>query len=259
MGEGHTLKKVVTVVSNIILYAFVAVSIIGVLLTLTAKQGKDGTATVLGIQLRYVLSPSMEKSEYTNTDDFVIKDIPQSSVVLVRVVPTEPDLEYEWYDSLEVGDVLTFRYVYTTQETITHRIVDIYEKDDKSGFMIYLEGDNKSSESGALTQVIDTSVENGYNYVIGRVVGVSRVLGFLVKILSSPVGLILAVILPCSAILIFEIFRITSVMGLERREKEAEERKKKEDELNELRRRIAELETKTSSDSLPTSDRDIKS
>ena len=37
-----------------------------------------------------------------------------------------------WYADLKVGDVLTFKYVYVRQETITHRIIDIEEKNEES-------------------------------------------------------------------------------------------------------------------------------
>lgn len=248
MKEGQTPKKILAIISNVILYIFVAVSVIGVILTLSAKQGKDGTATIFGIQMRQVVSPSMEKNEYTNTDDFEIKDIPMNSMVFVRVMPSDPEKAYEWYSDLEEGDVLTFRYVYASQVTITHRIVDIEEKDDKSGFIIQLEGDNKASEQGALTQIIDTSVENSPNYVIGKVVGQSKLLGSLTGVLRTPTGLILAVILPCTVILIFEVFRITSVIGLEKRQQAEKEKAEKQSELDELKRRLAELEAqKTSS------------
>ncbi len=251
MKEGQTPKKILTIISNVILYTFVLISVLGVFLTITAKQGRDGTATVFGMQMRYVLSSSMEESEFTNTDDFDIKDIPAKSMVFVRVVPSDPEEAYEWYSDLDDGDVLTFRYVYTTQETITHRIVHIEEKKDKSGFIIELEGDNKSSEMGTLTQIIDTSLVNSPNYVIGKVVGQSRVLGFFTGILKSPAGLILAVILPCTLILIFEIFRIVNVVGLEKRQQAEKERSEKQQELDDLRRRLAELESQNTKKSTP--------
>ena len=254
MKEGQTPKKILSIISNVILYLFVLICVVGVLLTLTAKQGKDGTATIFGIQMRYVLSPSMEKSEFTNTDDFEIKDIPAKSMVFVRVMPTDPNEAYEWYSNLKEGDVLTFRYVYTTQETITHRIVDIEEKDDKTGFIIKLEGDNKSSEDGALTQVIDTSISNSPNYVIGKVVGQSKALGFMTGLLRTPAGLIIAVIVPCSIILVFEICRIVGVVGLEKREKAEKEKAEKQSELDELKRRLAELEAQNTKQDAPEKD-----
>ena len=246
MEKKPATKKFLTVISNIALYLFVIVSIVGVIFTLSAKGGKDGTITVAGMQMRYVLSPSMEKSEFTNTDAFEIKDIPTKSMVFIRVMPTEPTEARDWYASLKVGDVLTFKYVYVKQETITHRIISIEEKEDKSGFVIKLQGDNKNSEMGALTQTIDTSLENSPNYIIGKVVGHSVVLGFVSGILRTSLGLILAVILPCLIILIFEVCRIVSVLTMDKRVKAEKEKEEKQKELDDLRRRLAELEAQAS-------------
>ena len=238
-------KKILTIAGNVLMYLFIALSIIAVILTISVKKGDDGAKTVFGMQLRYVISPSMEKSEFTNTDNFKIKDIPLNSMVFVKVMPKDKAEAYEWYKSLEVGDVLTFRYVYTTQETITHRIVAIEEKEDKS-FLISLEGDNKSSEIGALTQTIDTSIENSPNYVIGKVVGQSKLMGLVVTFLRSPVALVCCVIIPCFAIAVWEILKVMNILGADKRKQEQEEKERQKSELEELKRRLAELESKKS-------------
>ena len=246
MKEGQTYNKILSIIGNVIMYLFIAISVFGVILTINVKKGDDGAATVFGVQMRYVISPSMEKSEFTNTDDFDIKEIPLNSMVFVSVVPEDESEAYAWYGDLEIGDVLTFRYVYTTQETITHRIVDIEEKEDKSGFIISLEGDNKNSETGTLTQVIDTSLKNSPNYVIGKVVGQSRIIGLAVTVLKSPVALVCIVILPCTAIVIWEILKIARILGADKKQKEEEEKERQKNELEELKRRLAELEAQKS-------------
>ena len=238
-------KKILSIAGNVLMYLFIALSIFAVILTIGVKRGDDGAKTVFGMQLRYVISPSMEKSEFTNTDNFKIKDIPLNSMVFVKVMPKDKAEAYEWYKSLKVGDVLTFRYVYTTQETITHRIVDIEEREDKS-FLISLEGDNKSSELGTLTQTIDTSVENSPNYIIGKVVGQSRLIGLVVTLLRSPVALVCCVILPCFAIAVWEILKVMNILGADKKKQEQEEKERQKNELEELKRRLAELESKKS-------------
>lgn len=244
MKQKLSAKKLLSIIANVILYIFIVISIVGVILTISAKKGEDGTATIFGMQMRYVLSPSMEKSEYTNTDDFDIKDIPAKSIIFVSTVPDDKAEAYEWYDALEVGDVLTFRYVYASQETITHRITSIEDNGSKTGFIIKLEGDNKSSETGALTQVIDTAAQNSPNYVIGKVVGKSIVLGFLVSILTHAIGIIAVVIVPCTAILTFEVAKIVRILTKDKRKKEEEEKAERENELEALKLKLAELEAK---------------
>lgn len=251
------LKKIGKIAGNVVLYAFIIISLVGVLLTITAKKDADGTATIFGKQMRFVLSPSMEKCDETDVSGFEIKDIPTKSVVFVEVVPDDNAEAEAWYSDLKVGDVLTFKYVYVTQETITHRITKIEAK-ETGGYLISLEGDNKSDETGALSQVIDTSEFASPNYIIGKVIGVNYPLGLFVSLLKEPAILICFVILPSVAIIIFEVIRLIGIFGAEKKQKEQEEKEQQQNELDELRRRLAELEAEKSSvaaeDSLPVSE-----
>lgn len=235
------IKKICKIVTDVILYLFIAICLFSVVLTIFSKKDADGSAEIFGYQMRVVVSDSMAKSEFTDVSDFKIKSIPIRSMIFVKVMPTDPAEADEWYRSLKVGDVLTFRYVYTTQETITHRIISINEK-PTGGFVIELAGDNKLSEDGLLSQTIDTSIPNNMNYVIGKVTGKAYLLGVVMSFLMQPVGIILAIIIPCLIIVILEVIKITMVLTAEKRQKEKAAREKQELELDELRRKIAELE-----------------
>ncbi len=235
------VKKIAKIVGNVLFYAVILITLAGVLLTITAKKDADGTATVFGMQMRFVLSPSMEKNDATDVSKFEIKDIPTKSVIFVEVVPDDPAEAEKWYSELEVGDVLTFKYVYVTQETITHRITSIEPK-ATGGYIIELEGDNKSENSDTLSQTIDTSKTDSPNYVIGKVVGQNYPLGLFVNLLKNPAVLICGVILPAVGIIIYEIIKLTNLFGAEKRKKEEEEKEKQQSELDELRRKLAELE-----------------
>lgn len=235
------VKKVFRIIGNVILYLFLLLCIFSVILTVVSKRDSDGAAEIFGHQLRIVTSDSMEKCEHTDVSGYKIKSIPLRSLLLIELVPGDDQAAEEWYSELEVGDVLTFRYVYTSQVTITHRITSI---DEKAGgdYIIELRGDNTSSDSGALTQTIDTSEENSPNYVIGKVTGQSYPLGFFLSLLKTPVGIILVVIVPCFIIILLEVLRIVGIFGAEKRKKTEEETARKDNELEELRRRVAELE-----------------
>lgn len=235
------IKKIGNIVLNVLMYIFLAICILSVFVTLLSKRDSDGAAEIFGYQMRVVTSDSMSESEFTDVSGFKIKDIPIRSMVFVKTVPDEPAEADEWYRGLEVGDVLTFRYVYTTQVTITHRITSIEEK-ATGGFIIELEGDNKSTEDGQLTQIIDTSIPNNTNYVIGKVIGQSKLLGAIISFLMQPVGMVLVIIVPCFAIILIEVVKIIRVLGADRKKREQEEKAQKESELEELRRRLAELE-----------------
>lgn len=234
-------KRIIRIVGSVVLYSFIVVSIFAVMLVLFGQKDPDGTVTVLGRQMRTVLTGSMEECEHTNVEGFDIGSIKKGAMVFIETVPEDPKEAAKWYEALEVGDVLTFRYLYTNQETITHRII----KKDKveGGYKITLRGDNINSKDGALEQVIDTSIDPGIatNYVIGKVVGTSFALGWFISLIKEPIGMVFIIILPCVAIIVLEIVRIFGVVGEEKRRKLTEEHKEKDDRIAELEKMIAEL------------------
>ena len=234
-------KKIGIIAFNVIMYLFLTLCIIAVFLTVFSKRESDGAAEIFGYQMRVVTSDSMAECELTDVSEYKIKDIPIRSMVFVKVIPDDPSQADEFYRSLKVGDVLTFRYVYTTQVTITHRITAITEK-ETGGFIIELAGDNKSSKDGTLTQVIDTSIPNSTNYVIGKVTGQARGLGTLISFLKQPIGIILLIILPCAIIIFIEVLKVLRMLSADKKQREQEEKDKKDSELEELRRRISEME-----------------
>ncbi len=241
----QTIKKIGKIAGNVLMYLFLALCIIAVILTVFAKKDVDGASEIFGYQMRVVVSDSMEKCDLTDVSSFEIKSIPKYSMVFVKAMPDSPEKADEWYRSIEKNDVLTFRYLYTSQLTITHRVVDIVEK-ETGGFLIYLEGDNKNSDSNTLQQVIDTSIPNNPNYVIGEVVGQSYLIGLFLTIIKQPIGTICIVIVPCFIIILLEIMKIMDVINADKKKRAAEELQKKDDELEELRKKLAAMEQKNS-------------
>ncbi len=238
------------IVGNVLLYAFLVFALFSVVLSIATKRDADGAATMFGKQMRIIRSDSMAKCEQTDVSGFEIKDLPVKTLILIETVPEDSAAAEVWYADLDEGDVLTFRYKYTEQVTITHRIVKITEKTG-GGYLIELEGDNKASED-ALTQIIDTSQTESFNYVIGKVVWANFPLGWLVYALRTPVVVVCLIILPCLIIIAFEIVKIVNVLGEGKREKAAAEAQKKEDEIEELKRRLAELEEKEKEEEVKT-------
>lgn len=249
MAKGK-LKKVGNVIGNVIMYIFLALCVVAVIFTVFSKKDVDGASEIFGYQLRVVITDSMGKSELTDISKFRIKSIPKDSMILLETVPKDPAKAAEWYkDNVEVGDVLTFRYVYVTQETITHRVI---EKNDlgNGAYEIVLEGDNKNSTSNQGKQYIYTAETESTNYVIGKVIGNSFLVGFLVTLLKNPIGMVFIVIVPCAIIIILEIIKIINVFNAERRKKDQAEKEKKDEEIEELRRRLAALEIKDSAEAV---------
>lgn len=234
-------KKIVGIVSNVLLYLFLAICIFSVMVTVFSKKDADGAAEIFGYQMRVVTTDSMAECELTDVSDFKIKSLPVGTLLFIKTMPQDTAGADEWYSKLEAGDVLTFKYVYDRQVTITHRIVEISEKDG-GGYIIKLEGDNKNSDSDQLTQVIDTSIIGNTNYVIGEVTAKSFLLGFVINLLKSPVGIIFILIVPCLIIIFLEIIKIAGVLGADKKQRAEEEAARKDQELEELRLRLAKLE-----------------
>lgn len=235
-------KSFFSIIFEIIMYLFMIVCMFGIIIAIFSKKDVDNTAILFGHQMRVVETPSMEECELTDVSKYDIKSLPVKTLIFIEVVPEDEQKKEKWYADLEIGDVLTFKYLYTRQETITHRIIDIIKK-DTGGYLIYLEGDNKDSEEGVLTQIIDTSVSESPNYVVGKVVGQSYPLGLLIYALKSPIGLIFIILIPCAVIIIFEIIKIINVFSAEKKAKEKENQQKQLDELEELKKKIAQLES----------------
>jgi uncharacterized membrane protein len=231
--------RVCKIAGNVLLYVILAIALFVVVLSIATKKDADGAATVFGKQIRIVRSDSMEKCEETDVSDYDIKELPIKTLLVIDVVPTDAEEAKEWYKAVRVGDVLTFRYKYTEQVTITHRVIKITEKE--GGYIIELAGDNKASED-TLTQVIDTSDTESYNYVIGKVVWANFPLGWLVYALKTPAVVTCVIIIPCLIIIVLEIIKIVNVLGDGKREKIKKEAQEKEAEIEELKRRLAALE-----------------
>ena len=244
------IKKIGKIILDVLMYIFLAICIFAVVVTVLSKKDSDGAANIFGYQMRLVTSDSMGASEHTDVSEYKIKDIPIRSMIFVEVMPDDPAEAEEWYRGLKVGDVLTFRYVYNTQVTITHRITSITEK-ETGGFLIELAGDNKTSEDGQLVQLIDTSIPNNTNYVIGKVTAKSYLFGLFMSFLMQPIGIVLIIIVPCVIIILLEIIKIARVIGADKRAREQEEKEKQTNELEELRRRLAELENQKTEQAPP--------
>ncbi len=235
-----TVKKIAKIIGSVVIYLFFFLCIFLLIVSVTGKKDSDGATNIFGKQIRIVVSDSMAKCDQTDVSAYEIEDIPVKSMIFIDLVPEDEGEANAWYAKLKEGDVLTFRYKYIKQETITHRITKITEK-ETGGYIIELEGDNKSSDTDTLTQTIDTSVSTSPNYVIGKVTGQSYFLGVLVTAVKSPVGLVCIVIIPSLAIAILEVVRLVGMSGEKRKQKRKEKEEAQERELEELKRRLDEL------------------
>lgn len=239
--QNKKYKRIINIIGNIFVFIIIALALFVLIITINSKKDRDGTATVFGYQLRFVKSDSMGECELTDVSNYEIKSIPVKSCIFIETVPEDIEERNKWLDELAIGDVLTFKYVYNKQETITHRIVD-KEKKETGGYIITLEGDNKNSDTNLLSQVIDTSLEDSPNYIVGKVTGKSYILGLFVYAFKSTIGIICLVLIPCLIIIIIEVIKIVRLFSKEEKQKEIEKDKKLVDEIAELKRQLAALQ-----------------
>ena len=243
MIKNAKLKKALKIAGDVLLYFFLALCIFMVIVTISSKLGERKTGVsgveLFGYRMLVVTSESMEKCELTDVSGFEIKDIPLRSMVFVETVPEDPAKADEWYSQIKVGDVLTIRYTYTSTVTITHRVTAITAVE--GGYRIELAGDNRTDETGMLYQVIDTS-EPSVNFVVGRVVAVNRPFGIFMNFIRQPIAMVLIVIVPCAVVVVWELIKIFRVLAADKKQRDAEERAQRDRELDELRKKLAELE-----------------
>ena len=172
-GGGRVTGVILTCILAVICTA-------AVIITIISPKGEDGASQIFGYELRIVESNSMEECDETDVSEFDIGSFPKNTMIVVELVPDRGDEAFDWYSDIKVGDVLTVRYTYDRQITITHRVTKVELNGDGKSYTIELQGDNVNSDANQLTQVIDTSKTEARDYVIGKVIWKSEFLGNIV-------------------------------------------------------------------------------
>ncbi len=231
-------KKVGKIIRNTIFYTVLGLLTVTAAFSITSKAtgGRIGDS-----QFLVVLSGSMDGE---SQEEYPIKTIPVKSLIKVDLI--KDGHEEEFYSGLKKGDVLTFNYASLNNATITHRIIeDPTLLSDGTTYMIKLKGD--AVEEGN-TQTLYSDGRTGE--VIGKVSFVSLPLGKMYFFISSKVGTLVLVILPCSAICIYEIAKIIYVLSEEKKKKKEEAAlsasNAKDKEIEELRAKLESLQKQES-------------
>ena len=250
-NRGAVAKKTISIVLDVIAGLFAVFSIFVIAVSASMNNGQEEVANIFATQLRLNNSDTMESNEYTDVSSYKIKSIPNESCVFIEAVPTAETEKKAWYSSIKVGDVLAFKYVYyangssSPRQLLTiHRVIKIEAKGE-GDFIFTLEGDNRSSSDiRAGQQTIDTSEDgSSWDYIIGKVKGQSHLLGLTITALKEPSGIILIVIAPCLIIIIYEAYRIFSVVKEEKSEKIETEKQKQNEEIAALKKELESLKS----------------
>lgn len=180
----NIVYKIYHFIAKIILYSLLIILIlIGILFALyfidMKKNIKEGESKQPLFGAYIIISPSMVPT--INVEDAII-------------------IQRKDKNELKIGDIITFMSTDSRYSglTITHRIVGI-EKSKKGDLYFRTKGDNNNAADDALV-----SYENIYGKVILKI----PMVGYLQHFLTKSYGLIFLVVIPCVAVIIYDIIKI---------------------------------------------------
>lgn len=183
-----TKKKVFHFLSSIVLYSLLLILIIiGVLIAAYAidqfigKKNNENRSPLFGAYI--IISPSMVPN--INVYD---------AVFTMRVKEK----------NIELYDIITFlsKEIDTNGTPITHRVIGILET-EKGERAYRTKGDNNPSQDRALIR---------HSEVLGKVLFRIPMIGYVKTFLSSRLGWLLVVVLPCLGIVGYDILKITGLI-----------------------------------------------
>ena len=183
-NEKKSAKKVLSVIGNILIWLFVAFSVVVTILAFAAQASPDGLPTISGKAILTVQTPSMKPV-------FDVGDI-----IIGRKLTEEEKTV------LNVGDIITFNAGDLNgdgkEDLNTHRIKEVIK--DEAGFVTYTtKGDNNAIEDNAKVRA-----ENVVCIYTGTRIAK---LGTFLNFLQQPTGFLVVIVLPLLAFFIFELIR----------------------------------------------------
>ena len=205
------MKKVLETVANVLVWLFVAFSVLVTVLVFTAQAGGDGVPQLFGKSLVTIETESMEPN------------VPKGAMFVINKFATfDPEKnevvgEATVYDLLP-GDVITYKAPIDINgdgnigDINTHRIVEV----DTNARVFKTKGDNNTGPDGydvAFADVIgyvrEADVESA---TIG---GIGGVIGFL----RSSLGFFLCIVLPLILFFLYELYNFINLVVTERNKK----------------------------------------
>lgn len=224
-------KKISIVILDVFITFFLIFALVFMLFAVFSFKDENSAVGFFKYEFRTLSTDSMGESEQTDVTKFEIKSLPKNTLLVIEKTPEEVEGLDVWYGNLKPGDVLTFSYKYAKRVVITHRITSIKAK-TSGGYIIELSGDNKSSTTVPLNQTIDTSKTDSNNFIIGKVVNSSRFWGRFMVSIKNPIILFICVTIPCFAIIVYQVVKVT-------KERAGNKLRKQEEEILYLKSKLA--------------------
>jgi signal peptidase I len=177
------VKKVFDIISTSIVVLLFGFAIFVQIMSIVTKQDNYGVPNFFGIQIVAVQTDSMEPV-YPVNDGLIVKKVDNTEI--------------------KVGDDITFHYeIGTSNVIITHRVGEIKISDDGIyTFICHGINANSSQCEGDCTYQTQTVKEE---WVLGKVVGESAIIGGFYTFVYTYYGLFLLIIIPGAYLIIASI------------------------------------------------------
>jgi signal peptidase len=196
--QNSKVKKVVSIVLNTLVWAFLVFAILVTITTFATKNTKDGVPEIFGKSIVSIQSDSMKSD---NKESFKRGDL----IVIEKITATEA-LE------LKEGTIITYRAPIDinkdgeTGDINTHRIVRV-RVDDGGIVWFTTKGDNPQ------TNPHEDNYELRFTDVIGvyngnKIAGIGGVLDFL----RSSTGFLLVIVLPMALFFLYEVYNLIKII-----------------------------------------------
>ena len=188
--EKSTVKKVISVIVNVLIWLFVIFSAAITVLTFAAQSSEDGVPSIAGKAILTVSTDSM--SPTFESGDIIIGQ---------KLLPDETK-------ALEAGEIITFDAGDLDGDNIrdinTHRIVEVVKDGDKISYIT--RGDNKvknlkNDENPVKPENIIAKYDENAKW--SRFKGVGKILAFL----QTSKGFLFVVVLPLILLFLYELIK----------------------------------------------------
>lgn len=257
--ENHLkAKKIVGIVVNVILWLFVAFSVVVTIIAVSANENAKNVPTLGGKCFLYVQSDSMNAAKPAGVPENKPSGFSKGSMIIGKYIADDDKA----IDALEVGDIVTYEWdingdgVVSPGENNTHRITDIARDDSGAVVSVSTMGDNEEFSHGVSETVRRSALVAVYTG--SRVPGLGSALAFL----NTQLGFGLCILLPLAAFFIYQLVMfIRAVMAVKNSGKKvisaADEELIKQKAIEEyLRRQQADASNTDASDTEKPADSD---
>ena len=215
MGNEKTTKakKIVGIVANVLVWIFLAFSMIITILVFTAQGSEDGVPSIFGRSLITIETESMEPT-------YKVGDL-----VLMKKIADEDKA------SLAKDTIITYRAPIDINgdgkigDINTHRIVS----NDAATGVVVTQGDNNliTDAEGDTAYTIHHNDIIGVCTENGKLGGMGNVIGFL----RSSLGFFLCIVLPLILFFLYELYNFITILVTEKAKRTAGAAKASEEEI----------------------------